>query len=216
MKNLEDLENNIINLETYIPNSFHENLAKEKGLQLFDDEYFQLQSTYLNAMNKYLNQVAGLDEFQKKLDNSGFNFIGIKEDEKDIYFRMGSFGRKNIYIRNNIHIEVLSEKDLQILKNEEFEVVFEMVKRTMKEVIKIYYECPDDEIDAIYDIGVFQVDTAPNDAVVLQLKYEFEYDSEGCMNRKKEQKKIDYLNVFKKELEKKMSEKLGMPVILFL
>ena len=174
----------------------------------------------MSLLNYYLCENAGLNDYQNDLDTSDFKFPA---GEQDVYMKAGSFGRSNIYIRNNIYIERLSSDDLLLLmsnmKNGEVAVnddLIQMVAGTMQEVISVKYDDTDTKFDAVYNIGAFQTDTAPNDALVIAVSYEPEYDEDGnIVNRDTEEEKLNFMASFKEKIETEMSEKLGFTVCVF-
>lgn len=205
------------------PNSYDLQMAIEKGLadkEIYDGDYLEVQAAYMSLLNYYLCENAGLNDYQNDLDTSDFKFPA---GEQDVYMKAGSFGRSNIYIRNNIYIERLSSDDLLLLmsnmKNGEVAVnddLIQMVAGTMQEVISVKYDDTDTKFDAVYNIGAFQMDTAPNDALVIAVSYEPEYDEDGnIVNRDTEEEKLNFMASFKEKIETEMSEKLGFTVCVF-
>ena len=205
------------------PNPYDLQMSIKKGLaekEIYDGDYLEAQAAYMSLLNYYLCENAGLNDYQNDLDTSDFTFPA---GEQDVYMKAGSFGRSNIYIRNNIYIERLSSHDLLLLlsnmKNGEVAVkddLIQMVARTMQEVISVKYDDTDAKFDAVYNEGTFQTDTAPNDALVIAISYEPEYDENGnIVNRDTEEEKLNFMASFKEKIETEMSEKLGFPVCVF-
>ena len=205
------------------PNAYNLELAVNKGLaqsKIYDKNYLEVQGAYLALMNHYLCEKVGLNTYQEKLDNSELKF---PESKANVYKKAGAFGRANIYIRNNVYVERLSAEDLQLLQNSMHEdavvlsdELLDMVQRTLQDVISVRYDDSENVFEAVYDIGAFQTNFAPSNALVLSISYEFEYDENGnIIDNDKEDKKAEYLEDLKSLIEQEMSEKLGFKVCVF-
>ena len=206
------------------PNAYDLEMAQEKNLaesDIYDGNYLEVQAAYRALLNYYLCKTGNLDEYQGKMDSSPYNFL---ENTGNIYKSAGAFGRANIYIRNNIYVERLSLENLTLLLNgmqdngtvEVSDKLLEMIQDTMVEVISVRYDDSEAKFEAIYDIGAFQTNTAPNDALVLAISYEHEYDDNGnIISAEKEDEKIAYVKELASQIEKEMSEKLGVKVSVF-
>ena len=69
----EDLQPYYINMK----------LAYQKGLSdgiNVNDKYFELYSIYYNYLEKYLNDIINITDYEKKLDSMGFR--GVIDDDK--------------------------------------------------------------------------------------------------------------------------------------
>lgn len=205
------------------PNAYDLVLAQEKGLagnDIYDGDYLTVRAAYMALLNQYLCRTAGLDEYQKYLDDSEYNF---PPEEESVYQKAGGFGRQNIYIRSNAYVERLSEEDLKLLRESVSDSglaisdeLLDMAKRTMQEVITVRYDDSGAEFDAVYDAGVFQTNIAPNNALVLAIAYDFEYDEEGnLISEQTEREKLEFVGSLQKRMIDEMGEKLGIPVSVF-
>ena len=205
------------------PNAYDLDMAKKKGLaknDIYDKNYLEVQAAYLSLLNHYLCEKVKLDRYQEVLDKSVYKFV---ENEETVYSKAGAFGRKNIFIRNNVYVERLSKEDLDILQegmnNGEVNVTDEllaMIERTMENIISVRYEDSDKVFEAIYDMGVFQTNMAPSNALVFTISYDFEYDENGnIIDNEKEDKKAELVEELHKKMSDKMSKELGIPVSVF-
>lgn len=209
--------------EQMVPNAYDLDMAKKKGLaenEIYDKNYLEVQAAYMSLLNQYLCGKVALDSYQESLDKSEYKFM---ENEETVYSKAGAFGRKNIFIRNNVYVERLSEEDLAMLQegmnNGEVNVTDEllaMIERTMENIISVRYEDSDKVFEAIYDIGVFQTNMAPSNALVFTISYDFEYDQNGnIIDNEKEDKKAELVEELHKKMSDEMSKKLGIPVSVF-
>lgn len=205
------------------PKAHNLQMAIEKGLaerEIYDADYLKLQAAYTAVVNHYLCLQAGLDGYQELLDTNSYNFA---KPEANVYTLFGSFGRKNIFIRNCMYIEQLSEEDIALLRDniQEQRVclengVLEMVKRTLPQVITVKYDGEKVTSEVIYDAGVFQTNIAPGDALVLEIAYEFDYDEKGnLIDRELEKSKLTFVQALADMMAAEMEEKLSLSVRVF-
>lgn len=210
--------------EQMSPQAHQKILAKEKGLiqaSFYEEDYLRLQASYLAAMNYYLCSAGGLDEYQKLLDANEFTF---PHTETNVYQEVGSFGRNNIYIRSNVYVEYLPEDDIQLLREARHgdalamtDKLLDMVKRTLVNVVSVRYDDSGSTFDAVYDIGAFSTNTAPNQNLVLEIFCEPEFDSDGnLVNEAAEEGKADTVQTLKQVMEQDLSERLGIGVTVFI
>ena len=213
--------------EQVVPNTYDLDMARKQGLaqkDIYDGSYLEVRAAYLAVLNQYLCERADLDDYQEILDLSEYQF---PRAEETVYFKAGAFGRNNIYIRNNAYVERLEEADLELLQENMrdgeiicTEELFTMIGRTMESVLAVRYEDTDkdkDEVfDVVYDTGLFQCNMAPNNALVLAISYDFEYDENGnIVSEQVEDKKAEIVEELHKRMSDEMSSKLGMPVCVF-
>ena len=123
----EDLQPYYINMK----------LAYQKGLSdgiNVNDKYFELYSIYYNYLEKYLNDIINIADYEKKLDSMGFR--GVIDDDKDIYQYLSY--NKYFYIRNTLYIEKIPESDIvYLLKNSNNydNNIKQIISKTFKDVI---------------------------------------------------------------------------------
>lgn len=173
--------------EALYPASFNCTSAKEKGLiskTIGEENYQRLEAAYLAALNCYLEQSVDIKQYDEELQNSAFHFFPI---EDNVYFRFRSYGRQNLYLRNNAYIERLSSEHLAILKQaitgDAVHISTElltMISDTWKEVIQVYLDPAD---HSVYEIN-YEMDSnngfkAYNDSLTFILGYCLEYDAKG-------------------------------------
>ena len=133
-----------INLENYekqFPFILNQKLMQEKGLWIEKPSrrYFNLTNKYKRLLECSLIKCLPLEQIDSNMEKSDLGFVPVETPAMDFYQATSGMGLNYIYLRNNIYIEKLSEKDLVLLESlnsEEDEEQF--VKRTLKDVIYPY------------------------------------------------------------------------------
>jgi hypothetical protein len=208
--------------KTFTPESFDFALARSKQLigtdDVLTDEYLLLQAIYKRAFYQYLDKVTGLSDYERQLKNGKYNFAPLDKPEQNIYQRYGGFEWTYVYLRNNFHIERLTESDLSLLKNSDTASdLFNFVERTFKDVIAIHYESNADNFVAIYDVGALGSTSAPNNALVLGLSYEWDYDANGNIISVDAEKDKEAIVIdIGKAIELGLNKILDIPVVVFI
>ena len=200
-----------------VPNAYDSKAIEKQGLT---KNYLEVRAAYMALLNEYLCDEVELDKYQEFLDENEYNFIA---EEENVYSKAGAFGRKNIWIRNNAYVERLSKEDLAMLLAEMndgsvnvTDELLEMVKRTMEEVISVKYEGNKGVFEAVYDMGVFQTNVAPSNALVITISYDFEYDEKGnILDDRKEDQKESIVEDLQKRMTEEIGEQLDLPVSVF-
>lgn len=187
-------------------------LADEAG---FFDEYFRLQAFYTQALFAYLDQCAGLSDLDRVLAEHELRLMPA--EEPGIYQRCGSNGMKYLFLRSNVCIERLDRAELDALRdlqqNQSAEEAVQFVQNTFARVLKADPAEPDDMIIVYEPDGR----RAQNNAIVLGLATDAEYDDEGnFVSGEHEEIKDEFLKVTAIAAGEKISEALGHPVEVLL
>jgi hypothetical protein len=205
-----------------MPNSYDFELAREKGLigaeNALTMDYIELQNDYKVAFFEYLDTEIRISGYDKALQQHIYGFVAADREDMTIYQLYGSFGNKFIFLRNNFHIERLSKEDLSILRlPRSRNALRDMAARTYKDIIAVVYEDGSPSFDAIYDTGAMSgVNSAPNDALVLGLRYEWEFDDDGALvSMENERQKEAYTAELAAEIADAITEQLGIPGTVF-
>lgn len=208
------------------PVKYDLNEAKMKKIiseSIFEERYLRIQAAYLAAFNYYLNKVVSIEQYQDDIDNSNYNFLPLVDS---VYSKIGSFGRNNINLRNNVFIERLSQKELDTISsliNEENQLsltseLISIVEQTWRDVIFVRLESNDDSVYEInYDMDGINTIVAYNDALTFEISYGIEYDDFGNIPDDSYKKnKYDFINSVKDRMESDISEKLECNVTVFI
>ncbi|GFI42885.1 hypothetical protein IMSAGC018_00549 [Lachnospiraceae bacterium] len=208
---------------------YHHELCSEKGL--IDEKgrlsrrYLYLQAVYRANLEAYLLETLDIKELDEKLRNSSLNFVCPKPENQDLYQRESSMGLRYICLRNNLYIEYLDKRQLNILEHHLIrgrEVVTEelkaLVKETYGEVIRVRNPRDWDAQGSFLYAGTQgRKPEIPNQALVLEISNAMEYDGSGnLISEDHMREKCEYLEQVKAEKEKEYSEILGKEVYILL
>jgi len=164
------------------PCSFDRELARSRGLigegNILTSEYLKAQAIYRAAFYQYLNKKVNINQYERMLDESEYNFIQRDVSRQHLYQRFGSFENRYIFLRNNFYIERLDQDDVNMLNEASDKyALIELTARTYKDVIRIN---PRENTDAniyTYDAGVLSGNIeVPNAAVLLYIAFDMEFD----------------------------------------
>ena len=98
----------------YSPNSIDYKLLKEKNIKM--EEFLQLQIKYRENFESFLKKLVSFESFDKLVEKENINLPPLEKDTKNFYYKFSTLNSKYLFLRNNIHIERLDEKDLKILQ----------------------------------------------------------------------------------------------------
>lgn len=208
--------------ERLYPTGYNFETAKEKGLSnssIYEDKYLLLQAGYCAIFNAFLCDRVSLNEYQNCLDISE---LGFPKGSRTEYSEIGAFGRKNIYIRNSLYVERLSNEDIELILdaidgetiriNDE---LLSLVERTWKEIVVVHLDqdANDEPYEIVYDEDGINKMSAFNDSLVLELAYSAEFDSAGnILNKENEQAKYKYATELADRMETEISSMLNCHV----
>ncbi len=118
----------------YTPNTISYKLIKEKNI---DEELFlPLQLKYRKSLENILKKYVSFNSFDELLVKT-FGSIPLYESNS-FYYKYSELDSKYLFLRNNIHIERLNEKDIDVIKESLFDkedLNGDFILRTLKEVI---------------------------------------------------------------------------------
>lgn len=204
------------------PADYNIEKAKEKGLSntsLYEPRFLLIQSGYRAILNEFLCEYADLDKYQSSLDKNELNFPKGLQTE---FSKIGAFGRNNIYIRNSLYVERLSREDIKLIldsidgkKIKIDDKLISMVERTWKEIITVQLNEEEytEPYEIVYDEYGINKKLAFNDALVFELAYNVDFDSEGnIVNKEKEKAKYKYATELASKMEVEISSKLNCHV----
>ncbi len=89
-----------------------ETIPKEK---MEDNSYTILQTKYKRLIEDLLKKYVNFEELDKKIEKV-INIPILEDQEYNYYHQNTSLNSKYIYLRNNIHIENLTEEEQQLLE----------------------------------------------------------------------------------------------------
>lgn len=167
-------------MDDVIKNNFNidESLALKKKLINENDvsNYTKLYFEYKKCLERYLDKVLGISVYDKKIDISRLYFEPVKKEQMDFYQFSSSF--KYFFLRNNLYVERLDDKDIKIILGDDEEKKEKVIKSTFKVVIKEYLDEPNDTLigDGTDDINLMY----PNGGIALGFRYD-EFSNESIL-----------------------------------
>ena len=200
--------------ETRNPNSnfkFFDNLS-----DIGKEQYLKLYLKYSDLLYKYMIKKLELQRFDNLLLNSPCKFKKIKENDMDLYQKLGSKHLKYFYIRNNLYIERLSNEELNDLINLTMDDLdsHDFIEKTY---FKVLLEDPDPNSKLITIYGPDNKEfIKPSNVIVIGYSYvKFDKDEnnidEWIKLNDKRLLELDFLNIAFNKLTK---DKLKTNIIL--
>ena len=185
-------------------------------------EYIQMYSLYRKLFTEYVIENLNLQEYDNKIKTSELNFHESSEKEMDVYQYFSSDVLKYLYIRNNIYIEKLKDKEKEFLakkiKEKNFEYGSEekkFIKNTFKHVI-CRQEKKDKPVMVFYGVPSRRF-MAPNDSIIIGFRYNEFYNDGLNDNEWKElhQNQIQYAQNIVQEITEN-SKKSELNDVIFI
>ena len=187
-------------------------LKKEKELQ--EMEY--MKSVYQTGLSQYLVDELDLEKYDQELLQSDLHFIPYPKEKQREAQKRDQLGLTFIYFRNEIHLEHLSEEEMESFKmefqNSDGELSDELMNiiiDTYKEVIplrKIESE-EDKKVETTFDNNMKWVDM---NSLILRISTNEEYDENGnLVDEDHEGVKQNALKEFSERMEKELEGRLG-------
>jgi len=143
--------------------------------------YLNLYSFYHDLITKYLIKKFELDSFDNHFSESNLNYKKVPDDQMDIYQYLSSSNLKYFYLRNNIHMERLTQEELNFFMNKldnNDELIDEATEKMIESTInKVLSEKEGDSILTNYGPESSQF-YAPRNSLIIGFRYD-EYNGEG-------------------------------------
>lgn len=181
----------------YIPDSYNNSIIKERFME---DEFIELQVKYRKYLESILSKFIDFKKIDEKIKEV-INIPKIEDKDYNFYHKFSSLNSDYVYLRNNYHIENLSDEEINKIRQDKMD--FEFINKTIPKVVfetgdKSFYGTP---------IEKYLADSKG-------LVFEFSYDQIQLIDIK-EYKTIKQIE---KELSnvitKTLNERLKIPVTL--
>lgn len=114
----------------YVPDTFDRELIKEKFKD--DDEFLKCQLEYKKAFESILNKVYDFKSIDEKVNSDGLVPKPIT-DANFFYHQTSNLRNNYVFLRNNFHVERLSNEDIENLKNGT--ITQDLFNRTLPDVL---------------------------------------------------------------------------------
>lgn len=182
---------------------------KEKSLDV--------EEVYRIGLSRYLLDTLDLAAYDKELSESQMNYIPKGEKDKSNAQKRDKLGLTYIYLRNELHLDRLTETELELLKKETESIemgilsdeAMRMIINTFPDVIsQKQIEKPEDKnVETMYDNNG---DFVKVDTLVLRIGTKSEFDENGYyVDKEHEVEKQRALEEFSKEMEAALNGKIG-------
>lgn len=195
--------------------------AEKKGLAengKINEHYYSVKIGYMDLLNQYLNSKIDLDKYQAKFD-SDINIYNCNRNDATKIF--GSFGRNNIIIRNNLYVERLSIEQIKIIdeyvsnETRASTEALSVVEETYKDVIALYYPKETYVSHIItYDVDGFTGVSGSNDSILIEIRYDAEYDKKGNQSDKVESAKYAFAFDIGEEIKNAIKESIEQDAVI--
>lgn len=178
--------------------------------------HFVMYSLYTDFLVNFIINNTSILNYENLLNKSGLDFYAVQDENKDFYQKTTGKYLEYFYVRNNIHLENLSNEETKFLSdrilNDEFnydEKVEKFISSTFKRVIS--------EVDVRKDPVIINYGPeadkfyAPSNALVIGFRYD-----EDTYNESNKVNKIIFVNDVITKLQKEISEKLNVEVSIII
>lgn len=165
----------------YIPDSYNFSLVKEKSLT--DDLFLELQIQYRMGLEKIIGGYVNLEQIDHQIEQEQIDIPQVEDTDYNFYHQYSTLKSKYIFLRNNFHVENLSNQEIKEVLDHQNNTI-EFYNKTLDKVIfesgkETFFGPPMDE-------------TAVNSKSIV---FEFAYDQKKC-------KTLDQLNKIEATINK--------------
>ena len=143
----------------YIPDTY------TKDTRLDDNTFLELQFKYREGFSKYLSSIFNFNTIDEEISKYGVDIPTIEDNDYNFYHKNSKLGSNYLYLRNNIHIERLSDEELKRLLDDD-QTDLSLYVDTFE---KVLYEDGD-----LVSYGIYPNDMNTKSAKALV--FEFAYD----------------------------------------
>lgn len=179
----------------------------------------KIENVYRIGVSQYLSDTLSLKEYDQKLTSSDMRFVQNDEEHLSEAQKNDKLGLRFIYLRNNVHIERLSEEEQELLYNETVQTKNDKLSTEAEKIVEdsfysvLAYKVPKNEeekqVETFYDPGL-SANLVPIDSIVFMIGTMCEYDDEGnYVDQDHEKIKESELRSFAQQMEEELQGKLG-------
>lgn len=181
------------------------------------DAQRSMEELYRIGLSRYLLDTLELEQYDKDLSESDMRYIPNEEESKSEPQKDDRLGLTYIYLRNELHMDRLTEEQTRLLQKEAEHMEDGMISEDVMDVIVQTFadvmaykpvEAPaDKEIKTLYDNNG---DFVEINAIVLRIGTQSEFDENGSyVNKEHEVEKQRKLKNFSEQMEEQLKGKLG-------
>lgn len=120
----------------YIPDSYNYELLNSANISL--DSALTLQIKYRNDFEKLLLNIIDFKSVDDYIKSYNFQIPAIEDLDYNFYHKFSILGSAFVFLRNNIHIENLSEKELEVIRDaiaNDTDLSFSFLNDTFRKVL---------------------------------------------------------------------------------
>ena len=185
-------------------------------LEVQKEEYLRLYSLYNHLLMKYIMKNFGLQRYDDVF-NHNHNFFKVPKEKMDIY-QFRAYGFLNFYyLRNNIYIERLSEKEKKFLFDKLKRLDYELDSASESFIQGTFYKVLLESSLQSYTIYGLNNDNfmRPSNALIFGIRNDdYCLDGKSFDWEKMNSERKSVLFFFNQALEQEFSTKLGVPVFV--
>ncbi len=185
-----------------------------------DTKDMELNSLYLELLGIYLKEQLGLEDYDQEI--SDFGCLTVDKEDQSESQREKNMGLDYLYLRNDVHVERLTEEDQEILKAGQNAADTDARDHAMEVVVRTFPVCitpmpieqeEDKKFPYVYDNNVSSQggeETVTMDTLLLRIATMADYDEDGeYVDAYKEVQKEKRLYELKERMETEMEGLLG-------
>ena len=182
---------------TYIPDTYIKNQINE--MKIDNDTFIKYQLKYKESFEKLLLKYINFPNIEKFITEFPFS-IPVLDDKEYNFYHQSFLNSKYIFLRNNIHIEKLSNHEIMIIEDACLNTRVLNDDFLLNTYQKVLYE---------NDINIFIGASIPSNLVKgKSIIFEFAYDQKKCQTISEIRKIKENVSKLLKLLENKISDKL--------
>lgn len=200
--------------------------AMEKKAVRKGNREMKLKSLYIELLGTYLKEQLGLEDYDREIEDLGC--LTKEGESRSEAQNERNMGLKYLYLRNDIHVERLSEDDLTVLEAGYGQTEGDAYDHAMEVVVRTFPFCitpvalereEDKKFNYVYDnvVSSQNGETAVTmDTLLLRIATRAEYDDEGeYVDAYREVQKEKGLYDIAERMEAEMEGLLGdVPIIV--
>lgn len=184
--------------------------------------YLEDYSVYRTWFTEFIIRLLKLNDYDQQISENELKFKPVLEDKTDVYQFLSRDRLKYLYIRNNIYIDKLTEKERNFIKrflldtclpyNDEID---QFIKQTFPKLIFEDVTGNGDKGLVMYGPNS-QSYMARNDAIVIGFRYD-EWNTDGLSDEEWDEldykRKFEFLpDLFQNILQEALEKKIEVPV----
>lgn len=182
----------------YMPDSYNWELLEKKGINI--EDFLKLQKKYRTGLENVLKKFIDFEEIDRNIEQDGLDIPVVLDEEQNFYRRFSTLNSKYVFLRNNFHIENLTEEEIrQLIHNQAVSIDF--LNQTLSRVI--------------FEEGDYTLFGPSSKKELVKSKsivFEFAFDQKKCKEFDQLMRIEDtYENVFNK-IQEKLKPNLNIPI----